>query len=150
MFKSEVHILYYYMYITQISVAAEIVQVAITSCIYFISLTLNLLQMFVWRQEGVQKSKCGCNYEAFWDTINQNSNAEMIWKQTPESKIIHQKRKVGTGDLSTEIQATGISSEAKKENICLLLTNLGTEPPGCGSWHHHLLPVQLWKICFPL
>lgn len=43
----------------------------------------------------------------------------MIWKQIPESKTIHQKEKAGPGDLSTEIQATSLSSEAKKGRGCL-------------------------------
>lgn len=38
------------MYITQISVATEIVQFAIPTSTYFISLALNFLQMFIWRQ----------------------------------------------------------------------------------------------------
>lgn len=56
MFKSELHILCYYMYIIQISVAAEIVQVVICRCIYFISLAVNFLQMLTWRQGEEQKS----------------------------------------------------------------------------------------------
>lgn len=50
MVKSELHILCYYMYITQISVATEIVQVALPTSTYFILLVLNFLQMFIWRQ----------------------------------------------------------------------------------------------------
>ena len=50
MFKSELHILCYYIYITQISVATEILQVAVLTSTYFISLVLNFVQMFIWRQ----------------------------------------------------------------------------------------------------